>query len=174
MAITRSRRTRKRIEDYKNKSLNILKGKAQGNSKELFIIKSKQKLGKRIIGIATSLILWVPMLIVFNFFISACFNYNDDFLRILKSYFKLTNEDIRYFIIISIIFFCLSFLILFIWKMYNKRRFGALNRRKEPKSTSDEEMLGLKLIEPEIYEILQAEKIIVFDKNPVRELSRGK
>lgn len=139
-----------------------------------FIVKSKQSVVIRIRNLVITLILWFYMLIVLYFFISACFNYNDSFIRILKGYFKMTNADIRYFIIISVIYFCLSFIILFAWKMYNKKRFGSLNRRRKPEPTSDEEMLSLKLIKPEVYKILKRQKIIIFDKNPVRELSRRK
>lgn len=165
MAITRSRRNNKQVENLKNKL---------GNEKEeKFIVKSKESLLRRVVEFVISLLLWIPMLIVLYFFISACFNYNDSFLRNIKNYFKVTNNDIKYFMIISLICFCVAFLILFIWKMYNKKRFGALNRRREPGQTTDEEMLSLELVGSSVYNSLQNEKIIIFDKNPIRELSRG-
>ncbi|MDS0524583.1 PgaD family protein [Clostridium sp. SHJSY1] len=139
-----------------------------------FIVKSNQSIGQKLLVYGISLIMWFHMFTVFYFFISALFDYNDSFIGILKSYFKITNSDIRYFMVISVIYFVFSFLILFSWKMYNKKRYGSLNRRKDPGPTTEKEMLDLELIDPEIYTILQENDIIIFEENPVKELSRRK
>lgn len=135
-----------------------------------FIVKSNESIRKKIFVLCISLIMWFHMFTVFYFFVSACFNYNDSFIGILKSYFKVTNSDIRYFMLISVIYFLFSFLILFSWKMYNKKRYGSLNRRKDPGPTTENEMLDLGLIDPEIYTILQENDIIIFEENPVKDL----
>ena len=172
MAITRSRRKNRQLKNNEYKSLDLSKESLVTKSENEIFVKSKEKLGKKIVELIISIILWLNMLIILYFFISACFNYNDNFIGILKSYFKVTNNDIQYFVKLSIMYFCLSYIILFSWKMYNKKRFGNLQRREESKPTSDEEMLSLGLIKPEVYKILQADKIIIFDENPVKDLSR--
>lgn len=173
MAITGSRRKNRQLKKNECKSLDLSQQNVMTKSKNDFFVKSKEKLGKKIVELGISIILWLNMLIILYFFISACFNYNDSFIAILKSYFKVTNNDIQYFVKLSIMYFCISYIILFSWKMYNKKRFGKLQRRADSKPTSDEEMLSLGLIKPEIYKILKTDKIIIFDENPVRDLPRG-
>lgn len=191
MAVTRSRRKNRTLKKrWRHLASTSSKGKLNKTPKKRwkhlasnikkeksinqFIVKSKQSLVRRISAVIICLILWLYMLIVADFFISACFNYNDNFIRLFKIYFKVTNNDIIQFVAISVSYFCLSFLILFSWKMYNKKRFGSLNRRKKPDDTTDEEMLSLCLIQPKDYIVLQTEKIITFNENPVSELSRRK
>lgn len=144
------------------------------NKSEKFLVKSNKSILKKIIEIIITGVLWLYMLIVVYFFVSACFDYNDDFIRNFKLYFKIQNSDIVDFLKIFLIIFILSLITLFTWKMYNKKRFGSLNRRKDPGLTSDEEMLKLNLIKLEDYKILKKEKIIIFDKNPVNELPMRK
>ena len=139
-------------------------------SDSLIITKSNQNIFKKISGFLFSLLMLCYMIIVSFFFISACFNYNNNFLSILKINFKVTNSDIQEFIMISIILFFICFSLLFIWKMYNKLHFGKLNRRKHVSPTTTEDMLSLNLTTLQTYKILQSNKIITFDKNPIFDL----
>ncbi|WP_042273551.1 poly-beta-1,6-N-acetyl-D-glucosamine biosynthesis protein PgaD [[Clostridium] dakarense] len=138
-----------------------------------FIIKSHQSFIKKIVCTVFTSLMWVYSFVIFYFFISALFDENNHFIGVVKTALKVTNYDIIKFIKTSIIIFIISFFILFCWRLYNKIRFGKLNRRSAPSTTSDEEMLNLNLIDLETYEILQREEIIVFEKNPIKELEGG-
>lgn len=139
------------------------------SSKNL-LVNSRQNIIKKVLGILFSSVVWFYMFLVFFLFISAIFDYNNDFIGLLKTNLKMDNEDIRSFILLSLIIFILSFTVLYLWKLYNKMRFGRLNRRKNPNKTTCDDMLSLNLVSKENYNILQTEKIITFSKNPIREL----
>ncbi|MBP1925090.1 biofilm PGA synthesis protein PgaD [Sedimentibacter acidaminivorans] len=135
-----------------------------------FLVRSKQPLIKKIFVYVINIFMWLYMLVVVYFFISACFNYNDYFIGILKISFKITNYDIRMFLLSTFIFFIIFFVGLLMWKYYNKNRFGKLNRRAMPNESTDDDMLALNLIDPNAYELLKYQKVIIFEKNPIKEL----
>ena len=82
----------------------------------------------------------------------------------------MSNHDIRMFLLKALICFGIFFVTLNLWKFYNKIKFGNLNRRTMPTDTTDEDMLGLKLVDVETYELLKTNKVIIFEKNPIKEL----
>lgn len=174
MAITRSRGKNGTIKSNEDNLDINEKRKFINQDSQQYIIKSKQSIIKKILQLVISLLLWFHMCIVLYLFVSAAADYNDSYIGILKSYFKVTNEDVRIFMMAILIYFFGCFCILSIWKFYNKKRFGSLNRRKEPKLTSAEDILNLGLVKPEVYKVLQEEKTIIFDKNPIKDLSRRK
>lgn len=135
-----------------------------------FIIKSKQNPFKKLLTIIVTLVMWVYSIVVFYFFISAMFNENDKYISALKEALKMTNYDINRFLIIVFLLLIMSFLILFIWRTYNKKRFGELNRRVYPKNTTKEEMLSLNLISEENFNKLQEHGVLIFEENPIKEL----
>lgn len=135
-----------------------------------FIIKSKQGIIRRIFSILLAVLMWIYSTTVIIFFLSAMLNYNNGFERVLKLAMNVSNIDIRRFLILSILIFGITFLILFLWKRYNKYRYGSLNRRKYPEDATDEDMLGLNLVDKDTYNKLQNEKVVVFESNPIREL----
>lgn len=83
----------------------------------------------------------------------------------------MTNHDIRFFILIVFLLWIVFYFSLLSWKFYNLRRFGALNRRKYPKFTTKDDLLNLKLMSEEDYIKVQNSKVIIFEKNPIRELN---
>ncbi|WP_411169834.1 poly-beta-1,6-N-acetyl-D-glucosamine biosynthesis protein PgaD [Clostridium sp. MB05] len=139
-----------------------------------FIIKSKQNPFKKLLTIILTLVMWIYSIVVFYFFISAVFNENDKYISAVKEALKMTNNDINGFLIIVFLLLIMSFLILIIWRTYNKKKFGKLNRRVYPKNTTKEEMLSLNLISEKNFNKLQEHGVLIFEENPIKELERGK
>ena len=83
---------------------------------------------------------------------------------------NVTNADIRELLFFGLVSSFVAALLLFIWRTYNKRKYGPLNRRQMPKDTTLDDWLALDLMEPEDIHRLQSDKVIVFEKNPVKEL----
>ena len=82
----------------------------------------------------------------------------------------MTNHDIRFFILFTILLWIVFYFGLLSWKFYNLKRFGSLRRRSYPKFTTKEDLLNLKLMSEEDYNKLQNSKIIIFEKNPIQGL----
>lgn len=135
-----------------------------------FIIKSKQNPFKKLLTIMVTLVMWIYSIVVFYFFISAIFNENDKYISALKEALKMTNDDINTFLIIVLSLLIMCFLILFIWRTYNKNKYGSLNRRVYPEDTTKEEMLSLNLISEENFNKLQEQGVLIFEENPIKEL----
>ena len=135
-----------------------------------FIIKSKQNPFKRLLTIILTLVIWIYSIVVFYFFISAMFNENDKYISAVKEALKMTNNDINWFLIIVFLLLIMSFFILIIWRTYNKKKFGSLNRRVYPENTTKEEMLNLNLISEENFNRLQENGVLIFEENPIKEL----
>ena len=83
---------------------------------------------------------------------------------------NVTNADIRELLFFGLVSSFVAALLLFIWRTYNKRKYGPLNRRQMPKDTTLDDWLALDLMEPEDIHRLQSDKVIVFEKKPVKEL----
>ncbi len=139
-----------------------------------FLVKSKQPFINKMVANIINIFMWSYMIIILYFFISAFLNYNNEFIGLLKISFKMTNQDIRMFILLTFNCFFIFCSILLSWKFYNKNKFGQLNRRLEPKQTIKEDMLALNLMDEETYDLLFKEKVIIFEKNPLKELERAK
>ena len=137
---------------------------------EKYIVHSHVSIFTRIVNILVSVIMWAYMFIIIEVFVSACIDYNNDHLRLLKTTLKVTNDKLQQIIIGALIIFAIAFISLFVWKSYNKIRYGKLHRRKMPKPVSDKELLELNLIEPELYYELKAQKVIILERSPIREL----
>ena len=138
-----------------------------------YLIKAKRNIFKVLLANALNVVMWIYVITAVMLFVTGVLDLNTEGFRILKAVLKITNEEIRVFVIISIVWFTISFLILWIWNRYNYRRYGKLNRRKYPGETTREEILKLDLISPEIYTNLQENKIIILETSPVRDISRG-
>lgn len=139
-----------------------------------FIIESKQFVLTKIISIILTTIMSLYSFTVFYFFISAIFNINNDFISPIKIALKTSNDDIKSFLLLSLFIFLINFAFLFIWKTYNKKRYGNLNRRTMPSDTTDEDMLSLDLASIEDYKKLQNNDLIIFEKNPIKDLDEIK
>lgn len=136
---------------------------------ESFIIKSKKSWGREGIVILFTLIVWVYCITVIYFFIDAIFSINNEYPRLFKVSFKMTNSDIQVFFKIAVALLVIIYIMLSVWIFYNKKRFGSLTRRKYPGVTTKEDLMNLDMIDEDIYEILQREKVIVLEMNPIKD-----
>jgi len=116
-----------------------------------------------------TLLLWVYCGAVVFFYLDALLALNHDFPQLFRTVFKMTNVDVKNFIKLIWCLFCLAFFTLFIWSYYNRRRFGSLTRRHYPSETTKEDLLKLNMIDEETYDKLQNSKVIVFEKNPIKD-----
>lgn len=136
---------------------------------ESFIIKSKKSWWREGIVILFTSIVWVYCITVIYFFIDAIFSINNEYPRLFKVSFKMTNSDIQGFFKIAVVLLVIIYIMLLVWIFYNKKRFGSLTRRKYPGATTKENLMDLDMIDEDIYEILQEEKVVVFETNPIRD-----
>lgn len=140
----------------------------QRKSNELIIRSRKNWLDEGVLAVL-SLLGWSYCLLVIYFFISAIMDFNDRFISIIKISFKMTNQDIREFVLEGLLIWMAFYFALWLWKVYNTRRFGSLTRRKYPKPATNEDLLALQLMKEEDMELVQQSKYIVFEKNPIRD-----
>jgi biofilm PGA synthesis protein PgaD len=127
-----------------------------------------------VISIIISSVFWLYCAIVLWFFLSAVIGVNDRYSGVLKIAFKTTNGEIRTFLVIGLAIFCFFFLALFLWRFYNKKRFGSLNRRKEPAYTSIKDLENLELLTKDQIQELQRAHYIEFDVNPLKHTEERK
>ena len=146
--------------------------KSSVNSK--YIIHSQRHILKEALVYLVDLIMWLYIIIVMSVFISAIIDTNTEELRVLKAILKVTNEDLNQFILVSLAWFVASMTVLSMWKFYNFKRYGKLHRRKEPMPTTQQEMLELGLIDPEVYKQLQNNRVIALETNPIKNLVEEK
>jgi biofilm PGA synthesis protein PgaD len=151
---------------------NEISAQKRRKTSDEFLVKTKQPFINKVFAFFLNVLLWLYMAVIIYFFLSAVFDYNDYYIGLLKISFNMSNHDIRMFLLKAFIYFSIFFSILILWKYYNKIRYGRLNRRSKPLITTDEDMLRLKLIDAEVYNVLKRDKVIIFEKNPVRELER--
>ncbi|HAX73077.1 MAG TPA: poly-beta-1,6-N-acetyl-D-glucosamine biosynthesis protein PgaD [Firmicutes bacterium] len=144
------------------------------SKKTSFLVKSNVSWVVRVISTLLTIFMWIYTYIIIYMLLSGLFNENDPYIGIVKTALKITNQDIQSFFLVSAIWIGIIFSLLYIWRTYNKQRFGKLKRRKMPLVTSDEEMVNLKLVDKDDYENLQQHKVIVFEKNPVKDLINEK
>lgn len=142
----------------------------QGKQEGGVIVHSKKNWLSEVMITITTLVVWIYCMIVIAFFITSLINYNNRYINIVKSYFKMTNHDIRFFILFVILLWIVFYFGLLGWKFYNLKRFGSLRRRSYPKFTTKEDLLNLKLMSEEDYNKLEDSKIIIFENNPIQEL----
>lgn len=133
-----------------------------------FIVKSKRHLGRDLIVIIFSLIVWVYVVIVFYFFVDAILGLDHAIPLYFKSLFKTTNDDIRWFLMMVLLGFGIIYVLLSIWSKYNKLKYGSLIRRTYPLDSSATDFINLGMIDYELYEQLQNAKDITLEKNPMK------
>ncbi len=106
------------------------------------------------------------------FFISALFDYTDPYISLIKTAFKMTNSDIRSFMLVIFWLWLFFFVGLWSWKNYNLKRFGSLNRRSQPHDTTIEDLLSLELMTEEDFHLLHQSRLVVFEKNPIKDIRK--
>ncbi|WP_215114225.1 PgaD family protein [Exiguobacterium sp. s70] len=134
------------------------------------LVKTKQNVFRKGIELLLTVVFWLYTFIVTWFFLSAVVDVNDSYIAILKTALNVTNADIRELLYFGLVSSFIAALLLFLWRTYNKRKYGPLNRRQMPTDTTLDDWLKLDLMEPEDIERLQRDKVIVFTENPVKEL----
>jgi len=136
--------------------------------KQNYIVKSKQPIFNRILAILINIVMWAYTLTVFYFFIGSLINSDIWLTRQLKLSFRMDNTAIRSFMFWTFVLFLCFFGGLLLWKHYNKRKFGSLKRRIYPEKTTQEDLMGLDLVDVSTYLLLQSEKVIIFETNPIK------
>lgn len=133
-----------------------------------FIVKSKRHLGRDISVILFSLIVWVYVIVVIYFFVDVILGLDHPIPMVFKTLFKTTNDDVRWFLMMVLLGFGIIYILLYLWSIYNKRKYGALRRRTYPTDTKDIDFLKLGMIDYELYTQLQNAKDITLEKNPMK------
>ena len=134
------------------------------------LVKTKRSFIRSFIEILLTVVFWVYTFVVTWFFTSALLNQNDRYIATLKSALNVTNTDIRELISFGVLVMIGLSVLLIAWRTYNKKRYGQLNRRKPPVPSTVEDLNNLGLIDTTTIERLQHDKVITFEKNPVKEL----
>ncbi|MGG1677231.1 hypothetical protein ACIFOT_15950 [Neobacillus sp. NRS-1170] len=142
----------------------------QRESKNELIIRTKINWFKEILISFISIIVWTYCIGVLFFFIGALFDYNNQYLGLIKIAFKMTNSDIRSFLIMVFCLWLIFYIGLWSWKNYNLKRFGPLKRRSMPNDTTKEDLLRLKLMSEEDFQSLHQSRVVVFEKNPIKDI----
>lgn len=135
-----------------------------------FLVKSNVGIIRKVIAIIFTSAMWIYSISVFYTLLSGVMNHTSDFTSIMKLVLKITNHDIQLFFMWLVLGSILIFLIIWLWKMYNAKRYGPLTRRKHPLPTTDEDMLALELMSEADLKKLKSQKIVVFEFNPVKDL----
>lgn len=135
-----------------------------------FIVETKQHILIKLCSIFLTSIVSLYSIIIFLFFITAIFDFSIPFVSTLKIALNLSNNDIRNFLINSLFLFFINYILLLSWQIYNKKKFGHLNRRTPPKPTTKEDILSLNLVSEYNYDKLQNEDVIIFHSNPIKDL----
>lgn len=155
MEFTRSRKSKQSVNSTLPKKPN-------------YIVKSKQPLFNRVLALLINILMWAYTLTVIYFFIGSLFNSDNWLTRQLKMNFRITNTAIRSFMFWTFVLFLCFFGGLLLWRHYNKRKFGSLKRRIYPGNTTQEDLMGLDLVDVSTYLLLQSEKVIIFETNPIK------
>lgn len=141
---------------------------AQIKRNNKFIIRSSRNWIRESSIFFFSALVWVYSLTVIYFFVDALFDLGHTLPKLMRSLFNMNSAEVVSFSIMILALFALIFILLWCWSLYNRRKFGRLDRRSYPASAKKEDMMTLDMIDEETYEILQESRAISFDKNPVK------
>lgn len=144
------------------------------HEEESFLIAGNRSWFHAVIDFIFTLFFWAYSLLVVVFFVSATFGFNNSLTRLVNASFNTVNADIRDLVILALIIFAVLYVLLYVNRLYNKKRFGGLVRRTYPAPTSNAELQSLGLLDIETIEKLQSEDYAVFEKNPLTPLGGQK
>ncbi|RLQ86685.1 poly-beta-1,6-N-acetyl-D-glucosamine biosynthesis protein PgaD [Planomicrobium sp. Y74] len=144
------------------------------HEEENFLITGNRSWFRACIDLLFTLFFWGYSLVVVIFFLSATFGFNNGLTRIVNASFNTINSDIRNLVILGLAIFIVFYVILYMNRLYNKKRFGNLKRRSYPTAVSISELEALGLMDNETIAQLQREDYVVFEKNPIIPLSSEK
>lgn len=144
------------------------------HQEENFLIVGNRSWFRAIIDLIFTLFFWAYSLLVVVFFVSATLGFNNTLTRTVNASFNTVNSDIRELVFLGLFIFIVFYTGLFFNRMYNKKRFGSLTRRRYPNSVSHTDLVALELLDSETINKLQHEDYIVFEKNPLTPLKGEK
>ncbi|ANU28314.2 hypothetical protein I858_015085 [Planococcus versutus] len=120
-----------------------------------------------------TLFFWVYTVIVIIFILSATTGFSNVVTRTLNTTFKTTNSEVQAVILFGFIVFIVIYLLLFINRLYNKKRFGKLTRRTYPEVVTQRELIALQLMSVKNIKKLES-NYVIFEKNPIISLEEEK
>jgi len=141
---------------------------------ENFIITGNRSWFHVIVDTFFTLIFWAYSLLVVVFFLSATFGFNTILTQIVNAAFNTVNQDIRDLVLLGLAIFLVFYALLFINRLYNKKKFGVLRRRHYPNAVTNTELASLGLMGEEAIEKLQNSDYAVFETNPITPLLERK
>ncbi|UJF26151.1 PgaD family protein [Planococcus sp. 107-1] len=141
---------------------------------ENFIITGNRSWFHVIVDTLFTLIFWAYSLLVVVFFLSATFGFNTILTQIVNAAFNTVNQDIRDLVLLGLAVFLIFYALLFINRLYNKKKFGVLKRRHYPDAVTNIELASLGLMDEDAIEKLQNSDYAVFETNPITPLERKK
>lgn len=144
------------------------------HEEESFLIVGNRSWFRACFDFFFSLIFWAYGLAVVWFFVSATFGLHDGLTKILHASFHTMDQDVRNLVMLAFGIFLLFYATLYINRVYNKKRFGTLQRRTYPAAVDNLELKSLGLLDLEIIEKLQANDYTVFETNPIAPLGSKK
>ncbi|AUD13228.1 MULTISPECIES: hypothetical protein [unclassified Planococcus (in: firmicutes)] len=147
--------------------------KSRSRSKEIMIISGNRSNFRFVADLLITLFFWVYTVIVMIFILSATTGFSNIVTRTLNTTFKTTNSEVQAVILFGFIVFIVLYLVLFINRLYNKKRFGKLTRRTYPETVTERDLLSLQLMSVENIEKLQS-NYVVFERNPIISLEEEK
>ncbi|UTH13591.1 hypothetical protein [Macrococcus equipercicus] len=145
----------------------MVKSRQRKQRRNDLIVRTKKNPVIETVLFILSILLWFYVLYAVTFFVAAFFNLPVDIVNIVKIILNLKNKDIISFSLSLLYYTLFIFGALYFWGLYNKLRYGRLNRRKYPGPTTEEELMQLDYISHDIYVQLQQAKTITFKQNPI-------
>lgn len=134
------------------------------------LILGKQKTWKKILEWFFTILGWLIILTFVGYVIYG--NLAIRFGWALPEFLFLNREMLEevdgYYVIILIVFL-VGLLLFFVWKSYNKRRFGSLRRRKFRPDVTNEELQEKFGIDDELLYHLQHDRVIILEENIIPE-----
>ena len=117
-----------------------------------------------------SVLAWLYVILAVWMFVSGVIGVNNEEMRILKAILKIDNNGIRHFVLVATLAFIIFGLGLWVWRSYNYKRYAKLKRRTYPLDTTRSDILDLGLVSEIMIYKLQNNKVVILDKNPVRDI----
>ncbi|HSI66006.1 MAG TPA: poly-beta-1,6-N-acetyl-D-glucosamine biosynthesis protein PgaD [Planococcus sp. (in: firmicutes)] len=140
------------------------------HKEESFLIVGNRSWLRAFIDLLFTLFFWGYSLLVVIFILSATFGFNNALTRVVNASFNTVNRDIRELMFLGLLIFLVFYILLYLNRLYNKRRFGSMTRRSYPAPVSNAELVALELMDSETIDKLQREDYTVFEKNPLTPL----
>ncbi|WP_172200771.1 hypothetical protein [Saccharibacillus qingshengii] len=144
------------------------------HEEESFLIVGNRSWFRACVDFVFSLAFWIYGLVVFLFFLSATLGWNNGLTKVLHASFHTIDQDVRNLVLLAMGIFSLFYIALYINRIYNKKRFGTLQRRTYPPPVDNLELKTLGLMDPETIEKLQTQDYTVFETNPIIALESKK